>query len=309
MTETTLLHTGPLRAHLFAQIEQTLPSLKQKGVRAPKLMVILVGDDPASQVYVRNKQKTAEKLGIGGDTFVMPASTTQDELHAKIDEFNEDDSITAMLVQMPLPKHLDEFAALSRISPMKDVDGLTAVNAGLLGLGRDKDLLIPATPLGCMRILEWANVPTEGAEAVVIGRSNLVGVPVGRLLLRANATVTLCHSRTKNLNEHLKRADIVVAAVGKPHLITGTQLKKGCTVIDVGINSVPAPETEKGYKLLGDVDGESCQGIARIVTPVPGGVGPMTVASLMTNVIDATCLQDGVEMPKWDVKASLEQAA
>lgn len=295
---TTLLRTRPLRDHLFAQVKEHVNQLKDE--KTPHLAVILVGDNPASKVYVSKKMETAKELGIKADLHHMPKDTTQEELHAMVDKLSNDDSVTALFLQLPLPDHLDEFSAINRIDHKKDVDGLTPHDAGLAAAGSHQDSLKPATPLGCVRILKWAGVELEGAEVVIVGRSILVGRPTGWLLTSENATVTTCHSRTKDLDAHLKRADIVIAAIGKPGFIKGDQLKSDCVAIDVGINAVE-DDSERGYHLEGDIDAKSCDNVISMLTPVPGGVGPMTVGSLMTNVIDATYLQLGKPMPQWDL--------
>jgi methylenetetrahydrofolate dehydrogenase (NADP+)/methenyltetrahydrofolate cyclohydrolase len=247
--------------------------------RAPGLEVVLVGDDPASQVYVRNKEKAAEQAGIRGAVHRLPASTTQAELCRLIRALNDDPSVDGILVQLPLPKGLDELATTDAIDPAKDVDGLHPVSAGFLMSGRPG--LRPCTPRGCMRLLEETGIDLAGKHAIVIGRSNLVGKPIGQMLLAASCTVTMAHSRTQDLAAHVARADIVVAAVGRPRLVRGEWIKEGAVVIDVGINR------GADGRLVGDVDFEGARARASFITPVPGGVGPMTIAMLLSNTVDA----------------------
>lgn len=259
--------------------------LKAAGV-LPRLAVIIVGSDPASEVYVRNKQRTCEELGIRSDHIALPAETTEEELLACIEELNVDPEVHGILVQLPLPAQIaeDEEEILSHIDPRKDVDGFHPVNVGHLVLGAPG--LRPCTPAGCIRMLDYAGIPIEGAHAVIIGRSNIVGKPMAHLLLERNATVTICHSRTQNLAAIARTADILVAAVGRPHFVTADMVKEGATVIDVGINRI-APK-----KLVGDVDFDAAAAVAGAITPVPGGVGLLTVAMLMENVVQAAKAQN-----------------
>ena len=260
-------------------------ALKAAGV-LPRLAVIIVGSDPASEVYVRNKQRTCEELGIRSDHIALPAETTKEELLACIEELNVDPEVHGILVQLPLPAQIaeDEEEILSHIDPHKDVDGFHPVNVGHLVLGAPG--LRPCTPAGCIRMLDYAGIPIEGAHAVIIGRSNIVGKPMAHLLLERNATVTICHSRTQNLAAIARTADILVAAVGRPHFVTADMVKEGATVIDVGINRI-APK-----KLVGDVDFDGAAAVAGAITPVPGGVGLLTVAMLMENVVQAAKAQN-----------------
>ena len=259
--------------------------LKAAGV-LPRLAVIIVGSDPASEVYVRNKQRTCEELGIRSDHIALPAETSQEELLACIEELNVDPEVHGILVQLPLPAQIaeDEEEILSHIDPRKDVDGFHPVNVGHLVLGAPG--LRPCTPAGCIRMLDYAGIPIEGAHAVIIGRSNIVGKPMAHLLLERNATVTICHSRTQNLAAIARTADILVAAVGRPRFVTADMVKEGATVIDVGINRI-APK-----KLVGDVDFDAAAAVAGAITPVPGGVGLLTVAMLMENVVQAAKAQN-----------------
>ena len=253
---------------------------RRTGVR-PGLAVVIVGDNPASLVYARNKHKACEELGFYSVTVELPATTGKEELLAKIDALNADVKIHGILVQLPLPPGLAaaETEVLNRIDPAKDVDGFHPVNIGRLSLG--KPLLTPCTPAGCIRMLELADIPIDGARAVVLGRSNIVGKPMMSLLLAANATVTVCHSHTRDLPEVTRQADILVAAVGRPGFVTADMVKPGATVIDVGINRI-APK-----KLVGDVDFEAVKDVAGAITPVPGGVGLLTIAMLMQNTVTA----------------------
>lgn len=260
-------------------------ALKAAGV-LPRLAVIIVGSDPASEVYVRNKQRTCEELGIRSDHIALPAETSKEELLACIEELNVDPEVHGILVQLPLPAQIaeDEEEILSHIDPRKDVDGFHPVNVGHLVLGAPG--LRPCTPAGCIRMLDYAGIPIEGAHAVIIGRSNIVGKPMAHLLLERNATVTICHSRTQNLAAIARTADILVAAVGRPHFVTADMVKEGATVIDVGINRI-APK-----QLVGDVDFDAAAAVAGAITPVPGGVGLLTVAMLMENVVQAAKAQN-----------------
>jgi methylenetetrahydrofolate dehydrogenase (NADP+) / methenyltetrahydrofolate cyclohydrolase len=270
-----------VRDRVKAEVEELIAS----GGPQPGLATILVGDDPASQIYVRNKHDKSREAGMVSFNHVLAADTPQDELADLIQQLNDDDSVHGILLQLPAPDQIDDEAMTALIDPVKDVDGLTPVNAGLLLQG--KPGLVPATPSGCMDLLRAADTPLEGAEAVVVGRSQLVGKPVASLLLAANATVTHCHSRTRDLAEHCRRADILVAAVGVPELITGDMVSEGVTVIDVGMN-----RTDDGLK--GDVHFESVEPKARAITPVPGGVGQMTIAMLLQNTLQAARMQAGV---------------
>ena len=279
-----ILYGKEFAARIKASAEHGALLLRERGIH-PRLAVIIVGNDPASEVYVRNKQKTCAELDILSDHIALPAETTREELLAHIDALNADVLVHGILVQLPLPAalaaHEDEI--LSRIDPRKDVDGFHPMNVGHLSIGAPG--LRPCTPAGCIRMLEYAGIPIEGKHAVIIGRSNIVGKPMGMLLLERHATVTLCHSRTENLAEIAREADILVAAVGQPHFVTADMVKPGATVIDVGINRI-APK-----KLVGDVDFEAVEKVAGAITPVPGGVGLLTVAMLMENVVQAAAAQ------------------
>jgi methylenetetrahydrofolate dehydrogenase (NADP+)/methenyltetrahydrofolate cyclohydrolase len=266
-----------------------IAALKARGV-TPGLAVVLVGDDPASAVYVRSKERTSVELGMKGATIRLSASTSQAELEAVIDRLNADPTVHGILVQSPLPKHMDENTIVRRLSPAKDVDGFHPVNVGKLLIG-ERDGFAPCTPAGVQELLVRYGVDTTGKEAVIVGRSNIVGKPMAALLIQnsagANCTVTVCHSRTRDLAAHTRRAEILIAAIGKPEVITGDMIRPGAVVIDVGINRVPDASAPKGYRLVGDVHFESARAAASLITPVPGGVGPMTIAMLLKNTVRA----------------------
>ena len=272
-------------AKLKEEAGKKAQELKAKYGITPGLAVIIVGENPASQVYVRNKHKACTELGFYSEGVELPATTTREELLAEILRLNNDEKIHGILVQLPLPKELQPYESevLEAINPLKDVDGFHPVNVGRLVTGQKA--LVPCTPHGCLRMLELAEIPVEGANAVIIGRSNIVGKPMLHLLLGKNATVTICHSRTKNLAEITRQADILVAAVGKAGFVTADMVKPGAAVIDVGINRI-APK-----KLVGDVDFEAVKEVAGAITPVPGGVGLLTIAMLMQNTVEAARLQ------------------
>lgn len=266
-----------IRKELKLEVEE----LKQKGI-IPKLAVIMVGDNSASQVYVRNKSRACEKVGIEFEEFLFDKDTLEEELINTIDNLNKDEKIHGILLQSPVPKHINIQKAFERISPSKDVDGFNAVNVGKLATGQDA--FISCTPYGIVKILEEYGIETEGKNAVILGRSNIVGKPMIQCMLNKNATVTVCHSRTKNIEEITKNADILIAAIGKPNFVKYDMVKPGAVVIDVGINRL-----EDG-SLCGDVDFENVSKIASYITPVPGGVGPMTIAMLLNNVVKAAKL-------------------
>ncbi|MEA5016485.1 MAG: bifunctional methylenetetrahydrofolate dehydrogenase/methenyltetrahydrofolate cyclohydrolase FolD [Candidatus Limiplasma sp.] len=273
----TLLDGKVMAQEVEESVKKRVDALKAKGC-APGLLVILVGEDPASQTYVGNKEKACQRLGIASKALRMPAETSQEELERAIREANEDSSVHGILVQLPLPRGLDENRALALIRPEKDVDGFHDINAGRLMRGEDG--VVACTPKGALYMLKSAGIPMAGKEAVVVGRSNIVGKPMAMLLLQENATVTLCHSRTADLAAHTRRADILVAAIGKPAFITADMVKEGAVVVDVGINRVEG-------KLCGDVDFGPVSEKAGYITPVPGGVGKMTIAMLMDNTVAA----------------------
>lgn len=280
-----LLEGKVFAAKLKEEAGKKAQELKAKYGITPGLAVIIVGENPASQVYVRNKHKACTELGFYSEGVELPATTTREELLAEIQRLNNDEKIHGILVQLPLPKELQPYESevLEAINPLKDVDGFHPVNVGRLVTGQKA--LVPCTPHGCLRMLELAEIPVEGANAVIIGRSNIVGKPMLHLLLGKNATVTICHSRTKNLAEITRQADILVAAVGKAGFVTAGMVKPGAAVIDVGINRI-APK-----KLVGDVDFEAVKEVAGAITPVPGGVGLLTIAMLMQNTVEAARLQ------------------
>ncbi|KAA3627159.1 MAG: bifunctional methylenetetrahydrofolate dehydrogenase/methenyltetrahydrofolate cyclohydrolase FolD [Proteobacteria bacterium] len=257
----------------------------------PGLAVVLVGEDPASQVYVRNKARQTVEAGMQSFEHRLSDTTSQDELLSLIETLNHDDAVNGILVQLPLPSHIEEAAVINAIDPAKDVDGFHLYNVGLLSTGNPG--LVPCTPLGCMMMLKDYLKDLSGARAIVVGRSNIVGKPMASLLLASNCTVTIAHSRTRELADECRRADIVVAAVGRPQMVTGDWIGKGATVIDVGINRVEAPGGKS--RLVGDVEFESAEKVAGAITPVPGGVGPMTIACLLRNTVEATCRQQAID--------------
>jgi len=274
-----------IKEELTGQVQQRLKA----GHRPPHLAAVLVGDDPASQVYVRNKVRSCEQVGFRSTLLRKPADISQEELMQIVQDLNRDDALDGFIVQLPLPDHLDEERVTLAIDPRKDVDGFHPVNIGRMAQGLPAYL--PATPAGILEMLRRYEIPTSGKEVVVVGRSNIVGTPISILLSRkadpGNATVTLCHSRTGDLAFHTRRADIIVAATGMPQFITGDMVKDGVVVIDVGINRVDDASRKKGYRLVGDVDFDSVSPKASHITPVPGGVGPMTVVSLLLNTMKA----------------------
>ncbi|MEW6413002.1 MAG: tetrahydrofolate dehydrogenase/cyclohydrolase catalytic domain-containing protein [Candidatus Zixiibacteriota bacterium] len=269
-------------------LKPRIAALKQAGV-VPGLATVLVGDDPASETYVSSKGKACEKLGMYSRNIRREASLCQQELVEIVKELNADDRIHGILVQSPLPPHIDELAVTLTISPDKDADGFHPYNVGMMLLGRGR--LLPCTPHGIIKLLEYYDINPEGKEVVIIGRSNIVGKPVAALLMQkgrmANATVTVAHSRSKNLDTIARRADILIAAIGKPAIVKADMVKQGAVVIDVGVNRVDDDTAEKGYRLVGDVDFDACLERASFITPVPGGVGPMTIAMLMSNTVTA----------------------
>lgn len=277
--EARIIDGKAIAAALRAEIGREVAAIKAARGIVPGLHVVLVGEDPASKVYVASKEKLAVEVGMNSVAHRLPAETTEAELLAKLAALNADDSVDGILVQLPLPKHIDTGHIIDAIDPAKDVDGLHPINAGLLAGG--KNGLVPCTPLGCMLLLKQALPSLSGLDAVVIGRSELVGRPVAQLLLQADCTVTVAHSRTRDLPGVVRRADIVVAAVGRPRMVKGDWIKPGATVIDVGINRMP------DGKLAGDVDFAEAVKVAGAITPVPGGVGPMTIACLLKNTLTA----------------------
>jgi methylenetetrahydrofolate dehydrogenase (NADP+) / methenyltetrahydrofolate cyclohydrolase len=278
-----LINGNDLSALLRADVARRAAALKAKGIR-PGLAVVLVGDNPASQVYVRNKVKACADNGLHSVLEKHPADMREAALLALVDQLNKNPRIHGILVQLPLPPHIDAQKVIETISPEKDVDGFHLASAGALMVGRAG--FWPCTPYGCMKMLESIHYDFKGKHAVVIGRSNIVGKPMAMMLLQKNATVTVCHSGTKNLKTFTQQADLIVAAVGKPKLLTKEMVKPGAVVIDVGMNRIPAGQKDEG-KLCGDVDFEAVQQVASHITPVPGGVGPMTISMLLVNTLDA----------------------
>jgi methylenetetrahydrofolate dehydrogenase (NADP+)/methenyltetrahydrofolate cyclohydrolase len=297
-------------ATLRGQIAAGVAAVKSAHGLTPGLAVILVGDDPASHVYVRNKRAACGESGIASFETLLPSSTTQDELLAHIARYNADDAVHGILVQLPLPAHMDAQAVINAIDPAKDVDGFHVINSGRLAVGQDG--LVPCTPLGCLLLLKDKLGSLAGKHAVILGRSNIVGKPMAQLLLKESCTVTICHSRTEFLVQETRRGDILVAAIGKPEFVKGHWIKPGATVIDVGINrrAAPAGDDEDSARsnesaktkapsgtLVGDVDTAAASEFAKFITPVPGGVGPMTIACLLRNTLQAACAIKGVAFP------------
>ena len=284
-------------ARVRGQVAEHVVRLKVEHAIIPGLAVVLVGEDPASQVYVRSKGKLTVEVGMHSVEHKLDVDTSEADLLAVIDQLNADAAIHGILVQLPLPNHLNEDLVISSINPAKDVDGFHISNVGLLGTGQKS--MVPCTPLGCLMMLRDHFGSLSGFDAVVIGRSNIVGKPMAQLLLGDSCTVTIAHSRTKDLADVVRRADIVVAAVGRAEMVPGDWIKPGAVVIDVGINRIPAPEKGEGkMQLVGDVDYATCAEVAGAITPVPGGVGPMTIACLLVNTLTATCRANGLPEPK-----------
>jgi methylenetetrahydrofolate dehydrogenase (NADP+) / methenyltetrahydrofolate cyclohydrolase len=276
-----------IAAAIREEIRQSVSEMRSQWDRVPGLATVLVGDSTASATYVRMKQKACAEAGIRSFGHELPADASQEEVDSLVAELNANPEVNGILVQLPLPRHLDEEAVLSAISIEKDVDGFHPINIGRLAMKGREPLFIPCTPYGVIVLLQKAGIKLSGADAVVLGRSNIVGLPVAMLLQKANATVTICHSRTRDLAEHLRRADIVIAAIGQMEMVKGDMLKPGAAVIDVGINRKDDPLAKRGYRLVGDVEYESAREVAGAITPVPGGVGPMTIAMLLQNTLRA----------------------
>ncbi len=295
MGEAALIDGKAFAANLRARIGTLAASFAQVTGRRPGLAVVLVGEDPASQVYVGAKARACEEAGIASFEHRLPAETSEAELLALVERLNRDDAVDGILVQMPLPNGLDEQAVIAAISPDKDVDGFHVINAGRLSVGQRG--FVPCTPLGCIMLLKDRLGDLSGLEAVVIGRSNIVGKPMAQLLVDANATVTVAHSRTKNLAEVVRRADIVVTAVGRPEMVRADWIKPGASVIDVGINRLPPEEGKTKGRLVGDVAFAEVSAVAGAITPVPGGVGPMTIAVLLRNTLVAAHGHAGLAPP------------
>ena len=282
-----------MRAELKAEVAK----LKQQNI-VPGLGVILVGEDPASQSYVLAKERACADMGIYSDDNHLPAETSQDELMVLVDKMNKDPKINGILVQLPLPEGLDESQVLLAIDPAKDVDGFHPINVGKMVVG--ERAFVPCTPHGIVQLLIRSGVTIEGAEVVIVGRSNLVGKPLANMLIQkkpnANATVTVCHTRTKDLSSHTKQADIVIAAAGRPNTVTAEMIKEGAVVIDVGVNRIEDSTKKRGYRLVGDVDFEAVREKASLISPVPGGVGPMTITMLLYNTVESARLAAGIDV-------------
>ncbi|WP_417522972.1 bifunctional methylenetetrahydrofolate dehydrogenase/methenyltetrahydrofolate cyclohydrolase FolD [Marinovum sp.] len=284
-------------ARIRGEVAGHVARLKADHGITPGLAVVLVGEDPASQVYVRSKGKQTVEVGMNSWEHKRDASISQEELLALVEQLNTDPAVHGILVQLPLPDHLDEDLVINAIDPAKDVDGFHISNVGLLGTGQES--MVPCTPLGCLMMLRDHHGSLSGLNAVVVGRSNIVGKPMAQLLLGDSCTVTIAHSRTRDIQEVTRRADIVVAAVGRPEMVTGDWIKPGATVIDVGINRIDAPEKGEGKtRLVGDCHYDSCAEVAGAITPVPGGVGPMTIACLLANTLTACCRANGIAAPE-----------
>jgi methylenetetrahydrofolate dehydrogenase (NADP+)/methenyltetrahydrofolate cyclohydrolase len=280
-----------------ARVAEQVTRLKADHGITPGLAVVLVGEDPASQVYVRSKGRKTVETGMNSFEHTLDAETSEADLLALIERLNDDPAVHGILVQLPLPKHIDSDLVLNAIDPAKDADGFHISNVGLLGTGQKS--MVPCTPLGCLMMLRDRLGDLSGLNAVVVGRSNIVGKPMAQLLLKEHCTVTIAHSRTKDLPGVCRGADIVVAAVGRPEMVKGDWIKSGATVIDVGINRVPAPEKGEGkHRLVGDVEFASAVEVAGAITPVPGGVGPMTIACLLANTLTACCRANGLAEPE-----------
>jgi len=284
-----IIDGAAIASRVQSEVRDEVERLRARGV-TPGLSVVPVGDDPASAVYVRSKEATSRELGMTGETIRLAATTSQSELIAIVDRLNASDAVHGILVQMPLPRQIDADAILRRIRPEKDVDGFHPVNVGKLLIG-ETDGFVPCTPAGIQYMLEACEVETRGAECVVVGRSNIVGKPMAALMMQngpfADATVTVCHSRTRDLAMHTRRADILIVAAGRPLMITAEMVKRGSVVIDVGMNRIPDATKKSGTRLVGDVDFDRVQEVASLITPVPGGVGKMTIAMLMRNTVRA----------------------
>lgn len=271
------------------EIANQVRKLTAEGKRAPHLAAVLVGNDGASQTYVASKEKSSHEVGFTSSVYRYPENTTQEELMKVIDFMNKDEEIDGYIIQLPLPKHLDEKMVINAIDPRKDVDGFTSINMGNLVLGEDS--YVPATPMGVVSLLKHYNIETSGKHCVVVGRSNIVGTPMALLMSRnldsANCTVTICHSRTKNLAEITRQADILIVAIGKPEFITADMVKEGCVLVDVGIHRIPDETKKSGYRIVGDVKHDEVDSLCSWVSPVPGGVGPLTICSLLENTFKA----------------------
>ena len=287
-------------SRLRGKLKKAINNLREKYKITPGLAVVLVGNDPASEIYVRNKGIQTKEAGMNSFEYRLPENTSENDLLAKVEELNSDRSVNGILVQFPVPKHMEQQKIIEKILPSKDVDGLHPVNSGYLASGLKG--LVPCTPQGASLLIKDSLPSLSGLHAVIVGRSNLVGKPIAQLLLRENCTVTICHSKTKNLKEVCLSADVLVAAVGISELVKEDWVKDGAVVIDVGINRLPAPENGEGKtKLVGDVDFERVKNKASAITPVPGGVGPMTIACLLLNTLAATCAQNNIDFSEFEL--------
>ncbi len=284
-----------IAAQIRQELKEQTAQLSKQGI-VPGLAVVLVGEDPASVSYVTAKERTCNEIGIFSDDNRLPSDTTEEALLELIKEKNNDPKINGILVQLPLPSHIDEAKVLMAIDPAKDVDGFHPVNVGKMVVG--ENAFLPCTPHGVLQMLKRSNVKTEGAEVVIVGRSNIVGKPLANLLFQksdlGNATVTVCHTRTKDIAAHTRRADIVIAAAGRPNTVTADMIKEGAAVVDVGVNRVEDASKKKGYRLVGDVDFENVKEKAGFITPVPGGVGPMTITMLLYNTVESSKIAAGL---------------
>jgi len=291
-----IINGKQIAADMQAELKAEVAKLKQQNI-VPGLGVILVGEDPASQSYVLAKERACADMGIYSDDNHLPAETSQDELMALVDKMNKDPKINGILVQLPLPEGLDESQVLLAIDPAKDVDGFHPMNVGKMVVG--ERAFVPCTPHGIIQLLIRSGVTIEGAEVVIVGRSNLVGKPLANMLIQkkpnANATVTVCHTRTKDLSSHTKQADIIIAAAGRPNTVTAEMIKEGAVVIDVGVNRIEDSTKKRGYRLVGDVDFEAVKEKASLISPVPGGVGPMTITMLLYNTVESARLAAGID--------------
>ena len=297
---TSIIDGKDYASRLRGKLKSAINDLKDKYKITPGLAVVLVGNDPASEIYVRNKGIQTKEAGMNSFEYRLPESTSEDDLLAKVEQLNSDKSVNGILVQFPVPKHMEQQKIIERILPSKDVDGLHPVNSGYLASGLKG--LVPCTPKGASLLIKDSLPSLSGLHAVIVGRSNLVGKPIAQLLLKENCTVTICHSRTKNLKEVCLSADILVAAVGIPEMVKGDWVKDGAVVIDVGINRLPAPEKGEGKtKLVGDVDFDEAGKKSSAITPVPGGVGPMTIACLLLNTLVATCSQNNIDFSDFEL--------
>lgn len=297
MVDPNIIDGKSFAVDLRSRIGAAVAALKVEHSLTPGLAVVLVGTDPASQVYVRNKNKATLEAGMQSFEHVLPEDTSQSDLLALIEQLNGDDAVHGILVQLPLPDQIDEQSVIDAIDPMKDADGFHVINNGRLATGGRA--MVPCTPLGCLMMLKARLGDLSGKEAVILGRSNIVGKPMAQLLLDANCTVTICHSRTADLAATCRRADILVAAVGRPEMVRGHWIKLGAAVIDVGINRVQKPGEDGKFRLVGDVAFDEAKKVAGAITPVPGGVGPMTIACLLANTVTAACRQQGINPPSF----------